>query len=149
MGNRLVKFEFTPCENEQLEACVIVPKEVRSVIHGIVKNHKHCVVKDAVVTLYEVISSCNKTNLKPVGHTFTDDHGQFIFGPLCPGRQYLVKVWINEIKVRPLFIAPPPGNECDRECDHEQDHEHPTVGCRSCSDETDNEADNVDDKDSD
>lgn len=170
MGNRLVKFEFCPEENEQLEACVIVPKEERSVIHGIVKNHAHCVVKDAVVIIFEIKSICGKVNLIPIGHTFTDEHGQFVFGPLCPDRHYVVKIWINEIKVRKLCIAPPPGHECDkphhpgsecdpphhpgRECEHdtpgrECEHDHPVFKCGSNSDEANDEDDLIDDEDSD
>jgi hypothetical protein len=144
MGNRLIKFEFCPEENEQLEACIIVPKEKRSVIHGIVKNHEQCVVKDAVVIIFEIITIHGENILKPIGHAFTDDHGQFIFGPLCPERHYLVKVWINEIKIKKICISPPPGNECE--------HDHPIDNCRPCSDEfinkDENIVDNIVDKDS-
>lgn len=106
MGARLVKFEFCPEENEQIEAVVRIPEEKRSVIHGVVKDWKNKVVKDAVVKLFEVIEKHNCYNLKPISHTFTDDWGQFIFGPLCPNKKYVVKVWFNDIKVRELIVSP-------------------------------------------
>ena len=112
MGNRLVKFEFCPDENEQIEATVIVPKETRSVIHGIVKNYKNKTVKDAVVKLYEVIDFTDRENytVKPITHTFTDEFGQFLFGPLCAKKHYIIKVWINDIKVREIVIS---ADKCD------------------------------------
>jgi hypothetical protein len=106
MGARLVKFDIIPKENEQIEAIVKVPEEKRSVIHGVVKDWKGNVVKDAVVKLFEVTGNAKSPVLKPVTHTFTDECGQFIFGPLCPNKKYTVKVWFNDVKIRDLVIAP-------------------------------------------
>lgn len=114
MGARLVKFEFCPGENEGLETIVKIPEDHRSVIHGIVKNNADMVVKDAVVKLFEITNSSDPYSLKPLTHTFTDDYGQFLFGPLAPNKKYLIKVWYNNIKVRELVIKP---EEYDAECD--------------------------------
>ena len=35
---------------------------------------------------------------KPVSHTFTDDNGEFVFGPLCANRLYEVEIWVNNVK---------------------------------------------------
>ena len=35
---------------------------------------------------------------KPVSHTFTDKHGQFVFGPLCPEKKYEIQIWYNAVK---------------------------------------------------
>jgi hypothetical protein len=130
MGARLVKFEFIPKENEQIETIVKVPEERRSVIHGIVKDWRNKIVKDAVVKLFEVSSTSNSYMLNPINHTFTDEHGQFLFGPLCPNKKYLIKVWFNDAKIRELLITPEAPDDCDDEqdeseykCDEEQDHE--------------------------
>lgn len=123
MGARLVKFEFVPGVNEQIEAIVRVPEEKRSVIHGVVKDWRNKIVKDAVVKLFEVCSTANSYTLKPINHTFTDEYGQFLFGPLCPNKKYLIKVWFNEAKIRELPITPDYPNDCDIDCDDEDEHD--------------------------
>ena len=35
---------------------------------------------------------------EPVSHTFTDEHGEFVFGPLCPGKEYALEIWVNEVR---------------------------------------------------
>ncbi len=112
MGARLVKFDFCPKENEQIDVQVKVPEEKRSVIHGVVKDWKDRVVKDAVVKLFEVVPKGSITILKPITHTFTDEFGQFLFGPLCPNKKYTVKVWFNEVKLRELIVSPTYDDKC-------------------------------------
>lgn len=113
MGSRLVKFSFTPRENEQIETVIKVPEEHRSIIHGIVKNYKNKNVKDAVVKLFEVLN-IQECRLKPLTHTFTDECGQFMFGPLTACKQYVIKVWINNVKIRELIIRPDDyGSRCE------------------------------------
>ncbi|HWT75562.1 MAG TPA: hypothetical protein VN258_12725 [Mobilitalea sp.] len=106
MGSRVVSFSFTPGENEQIETVIVIPEEHRSIIHGIVKNQCHKEIKDAVVKLYECVEHHEEHNLKPLTHTFTDECGQFVFGPLWPCKSYVIKVWINDVKVRELVIQP-------------------------------------------
>lgn len=122
MSNRLTKFEFTPEENQQIEATIVLPKESRSVIHGVVKNHKNCEVENAVVKVFEVVENCGKYNLTPIGHTFTDEFGQFLFGPLCPGRHYVVKVWVNDMRIKEMIINPEPDDTCEDERKHQCKH---------------------------
>lgn len=106
MGTRMVKFSFTPGENEQIETVIKLPEEHRSIIHGTVKDHCNRVVKDAIVKLYERVNSCDECCLKPLTHTFTDECGQFMFGPLWPCKRYAIKVLINDVKIRELVIYP-------------------------------------------
>lgn len=119
MGSRLVKYEFSPKENEQIEAIIKVPEETRSVIHGVVIDCRHKPIKDAVVKLLEVLPG-NPCRMKPLTHTFTDSCGQFLFGPLYCNKKYALKVWYSDVKIRELIISP----DCDEHCDdcHSDDH---------------------------
>lgn len=128
MGNRLVKFNVTPGENEQIDAVIKVPKETRSVIHGVVLDECNKRQKDAVVKLFKVCNRNNNVVLEPITHTFTDEYGQFLFGPLCPHVKYVIKVWVNNVKTRELVIKP---EECERECigDKDCDHNHDHNKC--------------------
>lgn len=110
MGSRLIKFKFKPEENEQMEAIIKIPKESRSIIHGIIKNSNDKLIENAVVKLYETTKSQKK--LKPLTHTFTDECGQFIFGPLCSNKQYVIKIWINDVKIRHVIINPDTSDTC-------------------------------------
>ena len=55
-------------------------------------------VSDAVVKLVEIVYDCGKEERRPIGHTFTDCEGEFVFGPLCPGKQYAIQIWVNDTK---------------------------------------------------
>jgi len=147
MGSRLVRFNFTPGENEQIETVIKVPEEKRSVIHGIVKDHKGRMIKDAVVKLFEVLDPHDKCSLKPITHTFTDDCGQFLFGPLIACRHYAIKVWINDVKIRELVIHPDDCPKPPYDNNHNKDDNYCTVNnCSSdnckqqcdCDEHTDN-----------
>ena len=106
MGSRIVRFNFTPRENEQIEAVIKIPEEPRSIIHGTVKDDKNKVVKDAVVKLFELLNPHDPYSIKPLSYAFTDDYGQFLFGPLTPCKNYLIKIWVNNVKIRELVIHP-------------------------------------------
>lgn len=116
MGYRLVSFDFKTQENEQIETIVKVPKEPRSVIHGIVKDYKDRIIQDAVVKLFELPDPSHPCKLIPLTHTFTDECGQFLFGPLTPCKHYVIKVWIDDVKIRQLIIPPYDDND-DCFCD--------------------------------
>jgi hypothetical protein len=112
MGAKLVKFSIKPKENEQIDAIIKVPEERRSVIHGVVLGVDDKPVKDAVVKLFILKDPRDANSLCPISHTFTDDCGQFLFGPLCPNREYVIKVWYNAVKFTDLIVHP----KCDDEC---------------------------------
>lgn len=121
MGYKLIHFNFIPEENEQIEAIVKVPKEPRSMIHGVVKDHCNKPVKDAVVKLFKAE---NPKCMEPITHTFTDEHGQFMFGPLCAHVKYVIKVWINHVSTRVIEVTP-------EDCGEQNDH----CGCHTCKDD--------------
>ena len=33
-----------------------------------------------------------------MSHTFTDEHGEFVFGPLCANKFYEIVIWVDEVK---------------------------------------------------
>lgn len=95
-----MKFAFTPQRNERIEAILTVPEEKRSIVHGVVYDIDGNIIKDAVVRLYEI----KEGKSKPISHTFTDAEGEFIFGPLYEGRDYMVKVYVEGVKLRELKV---------------------------------------------
>ena len=82
---------------KQYDLDITLAQDNRDVIYGVVRNCFKDPVKDAVVKLVEVEYKMGRKELKPVSHTFTDDDGEFVFGPLCPGKKYSVQVWANSV----------------------------------------------------
>lgn len=120
MGSRLTRLEFTPGENEQIELVVKMAEEPRSIIHGIVKDHCDKIIENAVVKLFEIENPCNPCSLKPITHTFTDECGQFLFGPLSPCKHYVIKVWVSDVKIRHMIIKQ---SDEPCECEIEKDED--------------------------
>ena len=75
-----------------------LPEDNRDVIYGVVKNCFKEPVCDAVVKLVEICYERDNKERRPVGHTFTDKDGEFVFGPLCPGKEYAIQIWVNQTK---------------------------------------------------
>lgn len=140
--SKIANCTFTTCANEQIEAAVKLPHEQRSVIFGTVLDSNGCPVKDAVVKLLQVVDGCKYPY--PLTHTFTDEYGQFLLGPLCPKTKYMLKIYKDNISVRymPLDVdcyqgpcigcQPKHGNEkpgCN--CGNEQ-REQSKSGCGCC-----------------
>lgn len=83
---------------KQYDLDITLPEDNRNVIYGIVKDCYKEPVADAVVKLIEVENKMGKEIRKPVSHTFTDEDGEFVFGPLCANRIYEVQVWVDNVK---------------------------------------------------
>ena len=83
---------------KQFDLDITLPEDNRDVIYGVVKNCFKEPVSDAVVKLVEIVYDCGKEERRPIGHTFTDCEGEFVFGPLCPGKQYALQIWVNDTK---------------------------------------------------
>jgi hypothetical protein len=97
-----MRFAFTPGKNERIEAVVTVPEEKRSIIHGTVYDTDGIKIKDAVVRLFMV----EEGKSTAVAHTFTDEDGEFTFGPLLSDKNYVVKVYVNGVTLRELNVKP-------------------------------------------
>lgn len=90
-----------------------LPEDNRNVIFGVVKNCYNEPVEDAVVKLVEVLYDCGKKERRAVTHTFTDKHGEFVFGPLCPGKEYALEIFVNDVKhVKICAKGKKPNNKC-------------------------------------
>ena len=83
---------------KQFDLDITLPEDNRDVIYGVVKNCFKEPVCDAVVKLVEIVYDCGKEERRPIGHTFTDKEGEFVFGPLCPGKKYALQIWVNDTK---------------------------------------------------
>lgn len=96
MGNMQV-YEFEVGHCQQIDANLTTCGDNRGIISGMVTNKCGKPVCNAVVQLYEINKQC-KDHIKPITHTFTDEFGAFLFGPLCPGLCYGIKVWSMNTK---------------------------------------------------
>ncbi len=83
---------------KQFDIEVNLPEDERNVIYGIVKDCYHDPVKNAVVKLVELDHEKGEEIRKPVSHTFTDEYGEFVFGPLCPDKKYAIDIWASKIR---------------------------------------------------
>jgi protocatechuate 3,4-dioxygenase beta subunit len=97
------KFYVRPGENERIETAVRLDPEARSTIHGTVRDKDGRPLEDAAVLLF--VTGNHPDELRLFSQTFTDDNGQFFFGPLEPGRLYLVKLFQNAVKTRELELV--------------------------------------------
>lgn len=79
---------------KQFDLDLRLPEDDRNVVYGVIRDTKGMPVCDAVVKLVEVCQD----ERKPVSHTFTDEDGEFVFGPLCPHKSYSIQIWVNRVK---------------------------------------------------
>ena len=85
-------------DGKQFDLDITLANDHRDVIYGVIKDCFKEPVRDAVVKLVEVDYKYGKKELKPVSHTFTDKEGEFVFGPLCPGKKYAIQIWKDDVK---------------------------------------------------
>ena len=86
-------------KGKEFDIDITLPEDNREVIFGTLKDCFKEPIKDAVIKLIEIEhgkDGCKKR--EPVSHTFTDEHGEFVFGPLCPGKEYSLEIWVNEVR---------------------------------------------------
>ena len=83
---------------DQFDLDIRLPEDNRTVIYGVIKDSCKKPVKDAVVKLIEVERKDCKERREPVSHTFTDKNGEFVFGPLCPDKEYAIDIWVDNVR---------------------------------------------------
>ena len=85
-------------KGKQFDLDITLADDNRDVIYGVIRDCYKEPVRDAVVKLIEVDRKDKKEERKPVSHTFTDKNGEFVFGPLCPGKEYAIQIWVDDVK---------------------------------------------------
>ena len=85
-------------KGKQYDIEITLPEDKRNVIYGVVLDDCKDPVENAVVKLIEVDYKMGKETRKPVSHTFTDEEGEFVFGPLCPDKEYAIQIWKDEVR---------------------------------------------------
>ena len=116
---------------KEFDLDIKLPEDNRNVLFGVVKNCYNEPVEDAVVKLIEVVYDCGKRERRPVTHTFTDKEGEFVFGPLCPGKEYALEIFVNNVKHVKICAKGKKRHEkclkgvkldkCDKKIEHEED----------------------------
>ena len=94
----VVKIDGFAEKGKQFDLDITIPEDNRNVIYGVIRDCYKEPVEDAVVKLIEVDFEHGHKERKPVSHTFTDKDGEFVFGPLCPDKNYEVQIWVNKVK---------------------------------------------------
>ena len=94
----IVDVEGIIANGKQYDIDITLPQDDRNVIYGIIKDCYKEPIEDAVVKLIEISHNHGKKERKPVSHTFTNEAGEFVFGPLCPNKCYEINVWVNKVK---------------------------------------------------
>lgn len=94
----VVKIDGFAEKGKQFDLDITIPEDNRNVIYGIIRNCYKEPVEDAVVKLIEVEFEHGQKARKPVSHTFTDKDGEFVFGPLCPDKNYEIQIWVDQVK---------------------------------------------------
>ena len=83
---------------KQFDLDITLPEDNRDVIYGVVKNCFKEPVDNAVVKLIEIVCEHGKEERRPIGHTFTDKEGEFVFGPLCDNKFYEIQIWVDRVR---------------------------------------------------
>lgn len=94
----IVNVDGLVASGKQFDIDITLPEDNRNVIYGVIKDCYKEPICNAVVKLIEIDFECGKEKRKPVAHTFTNDSGEFVFGPLCPNKSYEINVWVNKVK---------------------------------------------------
>ncbi|MEW6424288.1 MAG: carboxypeptidase-like regulatory domain-containing protein [Bacillota bacterium] len=96
MPYQLISFDLAAVENadaQQQYDFFLLP-EPRLLISGVVRRPDGSPVHGAAVQFFQKEGK----NLGPViGHTFTDEDGHFLFGPLAPGTEFKVKIFYWDV----------------------------------------------------
>lgn len=94
----IIKVDGVIERGKQFDIDITLPEDNRNVIYGVIKDCYKEPIEDAVVKLIEVDCEHGKEERKPVAHTFTNEDGEFVFGPLCPHKVYEINIWVDAVK---------------------------------------------------
>lgn len=86
--------------DEQSDIVIRTKNSNRSIVYGVVLDEDLVPLKDAVAKLFEIKEVNGERNLYPISYCFTDENGEFLFGPLNACKCYFIKVWSNSVSNR-------------------------------------------------
>lgn len=114
-------------KGKQFDLDITLPEDHRNVVYGIVRDCFKDPVEDAVVKLVEICHEYGKEERRPVTHTFTDECGEFVLGPLCPEKKYEIEIFVNEVKHVKICAKCHHDGKCLKgikldDCDFKDDH---------------------------
>ena len=95
-----VKFYFKPAAGEHIKTAVNIEPDTSAAILGTVLNTQSVPVDNALVLLFRA-----GNEKKLIDRQFTDDEGQFYFGPIEGDVMYQIKIYKNHVKIRELEIV--------------------------------------------
>lgn len=98
--NASASFYVKPSENELIETTVHMKPDPHPALLGTVVSEDGKPLSGALVAIYR--SGGAGAPDSPEGSLYTDEFGQFAFGPLDPGKLYLVRVYKNNRQIRTL-----------------------------------------------
>ena len=127
-----IDFNGIIASGKQFDIEIKIPEDSRNVIFGTVKDACGEPIPNAVVKLIEIEKKLGKYERKPISHTFTNEDGEFVFGPLCPDRHYSIDLWVNKVEhVKICHVAKHNGEclkgekiKCPKYMDNDK-HEYP------------------------
>lgn len=90
---KAAQFKIIPDTGVDYEKEFIIRDDNRDIIDGIILDKNNNSVENAVVKLYIINKETNTP--EAVSYTFTDEYGEFVFGPVNFDNNYLIKVWYN------------------------------------------------------
>ncbi|MEG1254215.1 carboxypeptidase-like regulatory domain-containing protein [Clostridium sp.] len=104
MSEQLIKIKSTTYGDNHIDAIVETDGDKRAVIYGRVIDKNNKPVSDAVVKLILLQDPSDPLSILPITHSFTDEYGQFLFGPLPPNETYLIKIWHDDIFIKSVTV---------------------------------------------
>ena len=108
----VVEVDGVIASGKQFDLDIRLPEDDRNVIFGVIKDSHSKPVRDAVVKLIEIVYEHGKEERRPVSHTFTDKHGEFVLGPLCDKKSYAIQIWADAVKHSKIKVKAKHEGEC-------------------------------------
>ena len=94
------RFYFKPAGGEQVDTTIRIENDKSAAICGTVVDGGGAAVTGALTLLFSA-----EGDKRLIGSRFTDEEGQFFFGPIEGERLYLIKIYKNNTKIRELEIV--------------------------------------------
>ena len=86
-------FRYTKTLNDYFPGAILG----NGLFTAISKEHWYPDISPAAFDTYFCLTAGEKLGAK-VLEKFTDDEGEFVFGPLCPNRDYEIQLFANKVK---------------------------------------------------